>query len=74
VPLLRCLLGLLIAGVPAQFVADILQVRKRADKFRADGPELFSPDFVIVSPITHEFGEDGPENSDKSTTKSKPRG
>jgi hypothetical protein len=55
-------------------VAYILEVRKHADKFRAGRPQLFSPDFVIVPPVTDNLGEDGPEDSDKSTAKGKPRG
>jgi len=57
-----------------QFVAKILQVRKLTYKIRADRPKLFSPDFLIIPSITNKLSQNGPENSDKSTTQSKPRG
>jgi hypothetical protein len=55
-------------------VAKILQMRELTYKFRTDGPKLFSPDFLIVPSVTNKLSQNGSENSDKSTTQSKPRG
>jgi len=72
--LLCCALTIGILRRPAQFVAKILQMRELTYKFRTDGPKLFSPDFLIVPSVTNKLSQNGSENSDKSTTQSKPRG
>jgi hypothetical protein len=59
---------------PAQFMAEILDVRDLAHEFSADGPQLFSPDIPVISSPSGEFGENGPQHADESTTQGKPCG
>jgi hypothetical protein len=54
-------------------MANILQIGERTGKFGTDRPELFSPEFLIVSPATDKLSQDGAEYSDKGTAQSKPR-
>ena len=52
----------------------ILEMSDLTYKLRTNGPKLFSPEFSLLPSTTSKLSQNGPENSDKSTTQGKPRG